>query len=286
MSWKTLAAGLCVLAAVAAAVVLATARHHHTTYYLALGGSLALGVQPNASGAIRPTDQGFVNDILVARRHRIKGLELEQLACAGETTAAMINGPCPFARAAHHSTRPQLARAVAFIKSHKVAFITLDVGADDLAGCARSGGLRATCAGLATVKANVPRIVNALRKAAGPHTPIVAMTYYDPFLAAYLRGGAGRTLAARSVRFVRAFNDELASGFAAAQVKVADVPDAFDSYVPFSTTTTVRGLGTVPLAVAQICAHTWSCTPPPRGPNEHANTSGYALIAGAFEKEL
>lgn len=231
-------------------------------------------------------NQGFVNDILAARRQRIKGLELEQLACAGETTAEMINGRCPYARARQQSTRPQLARAVAFIKSHKVAFITLDVGADDIGGCAHNGSAQSTCAGLATVKANVPTIVKALRKAAGPHTPIVAMTYYDPFLADYLRGGAGHTLAARSVRFVRTLNDELASAFAAAKVRVADVPDAFDSYVPFSRTTTVRGIGTVPLAVAQICAHTWNCTPPPRGPNVHANTSGYALIAEAFEKEL
>jgi hypothetical protein len=38
----------------------------------------------------------------------------------------------------------------------------------------------------------------------------------------------------------------------------------------------------VPLGVAQICALTWECAPPPQGPNIHANQSGYALIARTF----
>jgi hypothetical protein len=31
---------------------------------------------------------------------------------------------------------------------------------------------------------------------------------------------------------------------------------------------------------------TWSCTPPPPGPDTHANTTGYGVIAQAFGQQL
>jgi len=34
--------------------------------------------------------------------------------------------------------------------------------------------------------------------------------------------------------------------------------------------------------VAAICQWTWQCAAPPRGPNQHANQAGYAVIARAF----
>jgi hypothetical protein len=34
--------------------------------------------------------------------------------------------------------------------------------------------------------------------------------------------------------------------------------------------------------VARVCSWTWACTPPPSGPNIHANKNGYAVIAKAF----
>ena len=40
------------------------------------------------------------------------------------------------------------------------------------------------------VAANLPKILAALRLAAGPHVPIVAMNYYNPFLAVWLLGDA------------------------------------------------------------------------------------------------
>ncbi len=289
MKFKALAATICVLAVVAPSAALAATGHHRTvtpSYYLALGDSLARGAQPNAKGTTLPTDQGYANDIFAARRHHTKGLTLKELGCLGETTTTMIKGHCP--GHTHYAKGNQLAQAVAFIKTHKIAFITLDIGANDIDGCVQNGTVDSSClkAGLDAVKANVPKIAKALRKAAGRRTPIVAMTYYDPFLADYLEGSSGQSLAGESVLLAKEFNEELTSGFAAGKLKVANVADAFDTDTPFSTTTTAPGLGTVPVSVAQICEHTWMCAPAPVGPNIHANRSGYSVIAKAFEKVL
>ncbi len=295
MRFKAVAATICVLAAVAPSAALASVhagrhdRGHLVTpsYYLALGDSLALGVQPNADGTVLPTDVGYVNDILAAERAQTQGLWLVDLACPGETTTTMINGGCPDT-SVRYSKGNQLAQAVAFIKTHKIALITLDIGADDVDPCVGSTTINVSCvqAGLGAVTANVPQIASALRAAAGSQTPIVAMTYYDPFLADYLDGSQGQVLAAESADMAWELNEDLTGAFTAGGVEVADVADAFDTYAPFSDTTTVPGLGTVPVSVAQICALTWMCTPPPQGPNVHANTSGYATIAQAFENVL
>jgi len=291
MRLKAIAATICVLAAVVPSAALAATHHHKKktkpSYYLALGDSLARGAQPNKAGVTLPTNEGYANDIFAARRHHIKGLKLKELGCLGETTTTMIKGGCPD-KTTHNAKGSQLAQAVAFIKTHKVAFITLDIGANDIDGCVQNGNIDTSClnAGLAAVKANVPTIVKALRKAAGPHVRIVAMTYYDPFLADYLAGSQGQNLAAESVDLAKEFNGELTSGFAAGKLKVADVADAFDTYAPFSKTTTAPGIGTVPVSVAEICEHTWMCAPTPVGPNIHATKSGYSMIADAFEKVL
>jgi hypothetical protein len=42
----------------------------------------------------------------------------------------------------------------------------------------------------------------------------------------------------------------------------------------------------VPLNVLRICQWTWMCAPAPLGPDIHANTTGYGVIARAFEDVL
>jgi hypothetical protein len=53
----------------------------------------------------------------------------------------------------------------------------------------------------------------------------------------------------------------------------------------FSTTDTTP-VGGIPLDVLRICQWTWMCAPPPLGPDVHANTTGYCVIAHAFEDVL
>jgi lysophospholipase L1-like esterase len=257
------------------------------TYYLALGDSLAQGVQPNAAGKSVETNHGYADFLYATEKPLIKGLKLVKYGCPGESTSSMINGG-PFCK-----DRPyrgtQLAAAIRFIATHKIAFITLDIGANDVDGCARySGAQLFACigTGTATIKTNVPKIVKALRQAAGAKVKIAGMTYYDPFLAYYFGDASHKALAQPSVALTKGINDGLISDFQAQRIKVADVATAFDTYTPFTTTTTLRGHGTVPLAVAQICRLTWMCAAAPRGPNVHANTAGYKKIAGVFAAKL
>jgi hypothetical protein len=194
----------------------------------------------------------------------------------------MINGGvCQYAGGS------QLKAAERFIRTHKVKFITLDIGANDVDGCASAGGIDAACvaAGLSSIDTNIPKIAMALRRAAGSKVPIIGMTYYDPFLAAYLEGPSGQAEAGLSVPLARQINQTLAADYGAEQFKVADVATAFDTYTPFTTTTTTT-MGPIPVAVAKICALTWMCAPAPVGPNIHANTMGYQTIANVFAAEL
>jgi lysophospholipase L1-like esterase len=242
-------------------------------YYLSLGDSLAQGVQPTVRGRSVETSDGYADDIYATYRHLVRGLRLEKLGCPGETTTSMINGGI-----CQYGAGSQLAQAVAFLQTHTVRLITLDIGANDVDSCVVDARADPACvaAGTAAAGAGLPTIVSELRAAAGPGVPIVAMDYYDPFLPVWLEGAAGRELAHESVQAAEAFNRLIDGVYRAAGVPVADVEGAFGT----STFTPVAA--GLPRNVAEVCALTWACTPPPVGPNIHANAAGYWVIALAF----
>src|SRR6266516_4158520 len=62
------------------------------TYYLALGDSLAQGVQPNAAGVSVTTPDGYADQVYAALHPSRPGLKLVKLGCPGETTTSMMNG--------------------------------------------------------------------------------------------------------------------------------------------------------------------------------------------------
>jgi lysophospholipase L1-like esterase len=183
----------------------------------------------------------------------------------------------------------QLAAALAFIAAHRseVKLITIDIGANDIDGCATAATINQPCVteGFATVAHNLPLILGALRKAAGQRTVIAGMNLYDPFLAEYLTGTAGQAVATESVALSQSFNKLLGQSYQAFGAATADVQDAF-STTDFSTTVTLPGVGSVPLNVARICEWTWMCAASPVGPNIHANATGYRHIAAAFEQAI
>jgi lysophospholipase L1-like esterase len=270
-------------------------RHPAPVYYLALGDSLSQGVQP-ATPPLPPgvtlgqsieTSQGYANDIDARYAPALGGrLKLEKLGCPGETTTSMLTGdgsPCTYPQGS------QLAAALAFIRAHrgKAGLITLDIGANDVDGCVTGGVISQACvtSGIADVKHDLPLILGALRRAAGPRTLIVGMNLYDPFLADYLTGTAGQAAAAQSVTLAEQLNELLAAGDKAAGARTADVQDAF-STADFTDTATLPGVGTVPLNVDRVCTWTWMCAPSPVGPNIHANATGYKVIAAAFERAI
>jgi hypothetical protein len=60
-----------------------------STYYLALGDSLAIGIQPSPHGNV-PTNQGYADDLYRVFRAHIPGLRFMKLGCSGETTTTML----------------------------------------------------------------------------------------------------------------------------------------------------------------------------------------------------
>lgn len=248
--------------------------HHRDRYYVALGDSLAYGYQPT-----HVTGQGYVDQLYAHLHARDPRLRLSNLGCPGETTTSMLRGGvCPYT-----GFSSQLDAALAFLREHRgeIGLITLDIGANDINGCASGGTINQACVtqALSTIADNGRRIVAELR-AVAPFTRIVGMTYYDPFLAAWLTGAAGQQLAAQSVQVSDVFNGLLTRIYRAAWFQVADVAGAFSTD---DMTTLVNG---VPLDVARICQWTWMCAPAPLGPDIHANQQGYGVIAAAFERVI
>jgi lysophospholipase L1-like esterase len=267
-------------------------------YYLALGDSLGAGWQPNpVTGVGAITNQGYASDIAADLKWRDPGLRYVNLACPGETTTSMLDGGCPYPE----SYKDQVDAATAFLSAHRDArvLVTLDIGANDIDGCASATGINPTCVvtGLASVSANLPKILTKLEAAAGRDTEFAAMNYYDPFLAEWLTGPAGQTIATESIALSAEFNAILTAAYTKARIPVADVSGRFDTadlkpLVPLTPTERV------PLDVAKICTWTWMCAAPPVNPpsgttypagfmfNIHANATGYRQIADTFEQVI
>jgi len=252
------------------------------SYYLALGDSLAQGVQPDAAGASVETRQGYPDQVYAALRPRHPGLRLVKLGCPGETTSTMTDGG-----SCRYPGGSQLAAAVAFLRAHRghVFLVTDDIGANDLEDCGRQSNLIKMLACFVTgtpgAVSRLATITERLRAAAGPSVRLVGMSYYLPDLAQWRDGSSGQAIARLSERLDAGYNDLLGRAYADHGSRVANVFGAFDTS-DFADQVTWPGLGTVPRNVALLCRWTWACTAPPRGPNQHANTAGYGVIARAF----
>jgi lysophospholipase L1-like esterase len=265
--------------------------HRGGPVYLSLGDSLAVGVQPNASGTSLPTDQGYADQLYASLRPFQRGLSLVKLGCPGETTGTLVNGGiCGYAGGTETSyTSPagsQLAAATTYLARHpgQVSLLTIDIGANDLNPCLALTDPTAIqpCVekAIPVAEQNLTSVLAGLRLA-GYRGTIIGMTYYDPVLADWLTGTAGQQLAQASVPLEVAYNNALTSVYHRFGARIADVATAFDS-TGFTTQVTLPGVGTVPANVARICTWTWECAAPPVGPNEHANQAGYGVIARTF----
>ena len=274
------------LGTTAAPALAAPADHgwgHGPRYYLALGDSLAVGIQPDASGTNMPTDQGYPDQLAAMLQWRDRDLRLVKLGCSGETTVTLINGGI----CSYPGGGTQLTAATQFLRQHRgqVGLVTIDIGANDLNPCVALGQAAQiqTCltALIPHVVANLTTIMSALRQAGGSQVQMIGMRYYDPELASWLTGPAGQALAQASVGLLDTYNSYLSGVYQQFGAAQADVFTAFDS-TDFTDQVTLPGLGTLPRNVATICELTYECVPPPQGPNEHANAAGYHVIADAF----
>ncbi len=250
---------------------------HGKEYYVSLGDSLSVGFQPNVD---RNTSASYPDQLFAKLRKHDPNLVHVSFGCSGETTQTMIGGGiCSYRGAAS-----QLAAAVGFLAAHRgqVRLVTLDIGANDVDGCAVGNTLNLTCAeqGITAVGTELPQIAQRLRAAGGPRPQYIGMNYYDPFLVAWLGGAAGQQQARESVTLSTAFNGAIQAGLHSSGFELADVSRTFATD-DFTRQVGVPGLGELPVNVAHVCEWTWECT---KYVNIHANTLGYSVIAGVFRR--
>ena len=254
-----------------------------TRYYVALGDSLATG------GGATP-GHGYVDDVFAFSKRSRPGLSLKNLGCGGDSTTRMISGGLCH----NYTTGNQLGDAKAFLSTHRgqVAFVTIDIGGDDIGNCFSGSSITVPCfeAALQRMKTNLSQILAQLRSAGGA-VPFLGMTYYDPYLAYWLEGAAsGHALARQSLKLVNQANGALRRIYRRYGLRIVDGQRAFHTS-NFRRHVSFAGQ-TLPLNVDLICQWTHMCTFGADIANalmhngRHANDTGYAVLAHAFEGEL
>jgi lysophospholipase L1-like esterase len=274
-----IALGACLLPAPAGRTAAPPAR----PLYLALGDSLAAGMQPDASGRDRPTTHGYVEVVArsLARSH--SGLTHRTLSCGGATSVTLLHGG--------ETCRPdgdpgQLSRAERILAaSANTALVTLDIGDNDIEACinANTGSVNAACVarGEARLRQNLPEIARRLRAATPRSVPVIGLVDYDQYLSLWLEGARGRAAARRSVPIIRRLNQVVGSIYRAAGLVVADASNRFATE-DLMHRRRLPGHGSVPLAVYRICTLTWACSPLPIGHDDHARPAGYYQLGEAI----
>ncbi|MGE3961691.1 MAG: SGNH/GDSL hydrolase family protein [Dehalococcoidia bacterium] len=220
------------------------------SYVVALGDSLAANV------GVSSASEGYVSRI-----HRVlsdrdgKSLGLRNFGISGETSGTLIRGG-------------QLDEGLAFIRANEVAYIVVNIGANDLLGHLGSEDCaddieNAACQSrldpaLAAYRENLGRILEELRDAAGAGTPILFLQTYNPFSL----GLGGLSLEAASNDATEQLNAVAAEVAAEHGVTVAD------GFTPMqgTTSTTTHMLDTPP--------------------DIHPNRTGYSLLAQALVDAL
>ncbi len=251
--------------------------------HVSLGDSYATGYRPADAGAPAGAERdGFA--YLVAER---SDLRLINLACSGATSTQLRSEPgCPPANrgpdAPDPAGRTQLDAAVQALREHqgRVGLVTLIIGGNDLAPCARAHD-PLTCASqaVADVRANLAATLPALREAAGD-APIVGLTYPDVFLGAWVSPAFpnGQDLARLSVSLFRDFfNAALKSEYEKVGAEFVDVTATTGGYGPLTETTQDPTYGPIPTPVAKVCALTYFC----ELTDVHPTPAGHEAIASA-----
>jgi len=186
--------------------------------------------------------------------------------------------------------RSQMQEATAFLQYHTgaVAFITLDIGGNDVVNCVSGGTIDVSCVlqGLTTMQTNLHTILTGLMQAAGPTVPIFGMNYFNPFLGDWLAGGSEQSFAIGSVAELTLFNQVLDQAFAGEDVPVADVATAFQ--ITDLTDMVSSPWGTVPVAVDKACTllDITCAVGQPEGFGDDPVPAGATVIAHAFEQTI
>jgi hypothetical protein len=245
-------------------------------YYLALGDSVPVW---NGSDSYPYQIASYYAD-------QLPGLQVVNMACSGETTSSMLADSLCAPGPAHS----QMQEATDFLQAHQgsVAFITIDIGGNDVVNCVSGGAIDVGCVlqGLTTMQTNLNTILSGLRTAAGPTVPIFGMNYFNPFLGDWVAGGSEQAFAVGSVSELTLFNQVLDQVFAGNNVPVADVATAFQ--ITDLTDVVSSQWGTVPVAVDKACTllDITCAVGQIEGFGDDPVSAGATVIAHAFEQTI
>jgi len=284
-----------ILAAVVLALAVPSAAQAATAkpaYYVSLGDSYAAGYQATGPGTGKTTRNGFAYQLVGKARKRGYRLTLVNFGCGGETTESILKrkkscgaglGP----GGEKYAGRTQAAAAERFLRRHRgeVSLVTVSIGGNDVTGCAREADpVPCVVAALERVKANGKALLKRVRKATGPKTRIVGITYPDVILGAWVTGlQADRDLATLSVTaFKSLLNPALKGIYTSVGGRFVDVTAATGAYGSLEETTTLARYGELPVPVARVCKLTYYC----EFKDIHPKTNGYELIAGLVAATL
>jgi lysophospholipase L1-like esterase len=254
-------------------------------YQLSLGDSLTQGW-----GASTLTSD-FANLIRDHESSTYPDLQVQNIACLGETTTSFQGGGgvCSYA----HGN--QLAQAEWFLAQHPghVAYITLDLGINDVDGCFQGDVIDMACTatGVADVQHDLPQIVAGLQ-AAAPGVPIFGANSYDPYLAGAPEVGASDpylgyqsldpSFAPDSLTVFSSLNSAISAAYSTPGVTIVDVASAFQTQ---NAALTGSFEGTpLPQNVSNICAWTHMCDS--SGLTIHFNDAGEIQVANAFDQTI
>ena len=263
--------GLVLLTALAASAASGPVYQAPQAYYLALGDSIAYGIQPAKVNAGLPPSgfrTGYV-DVFAARlRALAPKIRVVNYGCPGESTKTFIDGRCPWLaerRRLHDAFKgTQLGAALAFLRAHpgQVSPITLTLWGNDVFElfapackddlvCIRSHSRT----GLARFSSRLSSIVGRLR-AAAPKAEIILTGAWN-FDVEHL---------AQTDPLFRSIDATIARVAAAGKARVAKM------YPVFSP------VGNPARTKARICALTFICS---KG-DPHPKDAGYRAMAAAF----
>ncbi|GCE20782.1 SGNH/GDSL hydrolase family protein [Dictyobacter kobayashii] len=228
--------------------------------YLAVGDSLAYGFQPNLN-----LNHGYAEDFYAnLKSHGTSSYA--NMACPGETTTSMINGGCTYSVLRKFPyIGSQLNAAVLYLELNagRVSPVTLDIGANDMlhdintSTCTVSSSWNSD---LATMDANLTQVILPKLSAAmtvnGQRSgDLLLMNYYDPY----------QNICPTMVSYSQEINQHLAAD-ANGYATLVDV------FTPFGGAATPN---------PNICGYTWMCS---LFKDIHATSTGYSVIANAFEQ--
>jgi len=242
------------------------------SYYLALGDSIAYGLQPDKyDRGVPPSGYhtGYVDDFARRLRQLAPTIRVVNYSCPGESTVTFVRGGCPWlaeGKKLHDPFRgTQMNAALAFLAAHRgqVSPITVHLWGNDIDPVAEACQGDFACikkrapAAIAQISARLGRIVRRLR-AAAPDAEIIVNGTWN-FNYADL---------AQTDPLLRSFDTALRRAATGAGARFAEL-------FPL-----INPQGNVAREKARVCSLLFIC----KRDDPHPTDAGYRVIADAVWK--